>query len=104
MFPEHVISGRGNTEWPARLPNLHVRDSFVWGYLKSWVYVKQPRTTEDLKENPRDELAAVSPIMLQWVMQNFQKQVQECMNEDGCYLKDTVFKKFECFEKKLKVL
>jgi hypothetical protein len=65
MFPYHVISGRGNTEWPARPPNLHTCDSFIWGYLKSWFYVKQPRTIEDLKGNLRDELAAVSPSMLQ---------------------------------------
>jgi hypothetical protein len=38
---------------------------FIWGYLRSWVYVKQPKAIEDLKENIRDELAAVSPIMLQ---------------------------------------
>jgi hypothetical protein len=56
------------------------------------VYVKQPRTIEDLKENLRDESAAVSPIKLQWVMQNFQKQVWECVNNNGCYLKDTIFK------------
>jgi hypothetical protein len=37
-------------------------------------------------------LAAVSPIMLRWVMQNFQKQVQECVNNNGRNLKDTVFK------------
>jgi hypothetical protein len=65
MFPDHVISGRGNNEWPAKSPDLHACDLFVWGYLKSWVYVKQPRTIEDLKENLRDESAAVSPIKLQ---------------------------------------
>lgn len=92
IFPDHVNSGRGNTEWPARSSYLHVCDLFIWGYIKSWVYVKQPRTIEDLKKNLRDELAAVSPIVLQWVMQNFQKQVQECVNNNGHYLKDIVFK------------
>jgi hypothetical protein len=38
---------------------------FIWGYLKSWVYVKQPSTIEDFKENLRDELAAVSPTKVQ---------------------------------------
>jgi hypothetical protein len=55
------------------------------------VYVQQPRTTQDMKENLTDELAAVSPIKVQWVMQNFQKQVWEC-NNNGRYLKDTIFK------------
>jgi len=47
---------------------------------------------EDFKENLRDELAAVSPTKVQWVMQNFQKQVWECVNNNGRYLKDTIFK------------
>jgi Zn-dependent M16 (insulinase) family peptidase len=35
------------------------------------VYEKKPRTTVDLKQNIREEVAAVSPNMLQRVMQNF---------------------------------
>jgi hypothetical protein len=40
----------------------------------SKVYEKKPRTTVDMKENIREEVAAVSPNMLQRVMQNFQKR------------------------------
>jgi hypothetical protein len=65
MFPDYVISRRRNTEWPAKSPILHACDLFIWGYLKSWVYVQQPRTTQDMKENLTDELAAVSPIKVQ---------------------------------------
>jgi hypothetical protein len=64
MFPAHVISRRGNTEWPARLPNLNACDFFLWGYLKSKVYEKKPRTTVDLEQNIRDEVAAISPTKL----------------------------------------
>jgi hypothetical protein len=38
------------------------------------VYGKKPRTTVDLKQNIREEVAAISPNMLQRVMQNFQKR------------------------------
>jgi len=34
--------------------------------------VEKPRTTVDLKQNIRDEVAAISPTMLQRVKQNFQ--------------------------------
>jgi hypothetical protein len=37
---------------------------FLWGYLKSKVYEKKRRTTVDLKQNTREEVAAVSPTML----------------------------------------
>jgi hypothetical protein len=44
------------------------------------VYEKKPRTMEDLKQNISEELAAVPPTMLQWVMQNFQKRLRECVD------------------------
>ena len=60
----------------------------LWGYLKREVYEKKPRTTVDLKQNIRKEMAAVSPTMLQRVMQSFQKSLGECVD-----LTDTVFRK-----------
>jgi hypothetical protein len=65
MLPARVISRRGNTEWSARSPDLNACDFFLWGYLKSKVYEKKPRTMEDLKQNISEELAAVPPTMLQ---------------------------------------
>jgi hypothetical protein len=56
------------------------------------VYEKKPRTTMDLKQNIRDEVAAVSPTMLKRVKQNFQKHLRESVDK-GCHLKDTIFRK-----------
>jgi hypothetical protein len=81
MFPGREISQRGNTEWPARLSDLIACDFFLWGYLNIKVYEKKPRTMVDLKQNIRDEMAAVSPTMLQQVMQNFQKRLRECVDD-----------------------
>jgi len=64
MFPAHQISRRGNIECPARLPNLNACDSSC-GDISSKVYEKKPRTMVDLKKNIRDEVAAISPTMLQ---------------------------------------
>jgi uncharacterized membrane protein len=47
----------------------------------------------DLKQNIRAEMAAVSPTMLQSVMQNFQKRLWKCVDNNGCHLTDTVFRK-----------
>ena len=65
---------------------------FLWGYLKSNVYEKKPRTTVDLKQNIREEVAPVSLTMLQRVIQNFQKRMRECVNK-GRHLRDTIFRK-----------
>ena len=66
---------------------------FLWGYLKSKVYEKKPRTTVDLKQNIREEVAAISPNMLQQVMQNFQEGLGECVDNKGRHLTDTIFRK-----------
>jgi hypothetical protein len=69
------------------------------------VYGKKPRTTEDLKQNTREEVAAIPPTMLQRVMQNLQKCLQECVDNNGRHLTDTIFRKWilqlKCFEIKL---
>jgi hypothetical protein len=65
---------------------------FLWGYLKSKVYEKNPRTMVGLKQNIREEVAAISPNMLQLVMQNFQKCLRECVDK-GRYLTNTIFRK-----------
>jgi hypothetical protein len=56
------------------------------------VYEKKPRTAVDLKQNNREKVAAVSPNMLQQVMQNFQKRVGKCVDK-GHHLTDTIFRK-----------
>jgi hypothetical protein len=50
-------------------------------------------TTVDLKQDIRDEVAAISSTMLQQVMQNFQKCLWECVDNKGCHLTDTIFRK-----------
>jgi len=57
------------------------------------VYEKKPRTTVDLKQNIREEVAAISPTMLQRMMQNFQKRLRECVNNKGRHLTGTIFRK-----------
>jgi hypothetical protein len=78
--------------------NIHQNESpwlqyfFLWGYLKSKVYEKKPRTTVALKQNIREKVAVISPDMLQQVMQNFQKRLRECVDK-GHRLTDTIFRK-----------
>ena len=57
------------------------------------LYEKKPRTSVDLKQNVREEVAAISPNMLQRVVQNFQKRLGECVDNKGRHLTDTIFRK-----------
>jgi hypothetical protein len=56
------------------------------------VYKKKPRTTVDLKQNIREEVAAISPNMLERVTQNFQKCLGECVDKVS-HFTDTTFRK-----------
>jgi hypothetical protein len=45
----------------------------------------------DLKQNIREEVAAISPNMLQRVMQKFQKRLGECVDKRR-HITDTIFR------------
>jgi hypothetical protein len=47
----------------------------------------------DLKQNIREEVAAIFPTMLHQVMQSFQKRLGECVDNKGRHLTDTIFRK-----------
>jgi hypothetical protein len=77
-FPDRLIYLRGrhglshlsHLQWPPRSPNLAPCDFFLWGYLKSLVYVDRPRTLAHLKNNIRDAIANIPIDMLQRVDTN----------------------------------
>ena len=46
-FFDNIIISKG--QWPPRSPNLTSPDFFLWGYLKSRVYLNNPLTINDLK-------------------------------------------------------
>jgi len=70
MFPQHVVSRFGDVPWPPRSPHLSACNFFLWGYLKSKVYVRKPRTVDDLQVSIHEEIATVPQEMLVNVMQN----------------------------------
>ena len=90
MFPQHVVSRFGDVPWPPRSPDLSACDFFLWGYLKSKVYVRKPRTV-DLKVSIREEIATVPQEMLVNVMQNFEERLRPCVRQEGRHLSDIIF-------------
>ena len=91
-FPERLISIRGDLEWPARSPDLNPCDFFLWGFLKSRVYVNRPRTLQDLKTNIQEEIANITPAMLARVMTNARNRFTQCVENGGRHLPDLIFK------------
>ena len=63
---------------------------FLWGYLKSKVYVRKPRTVDDQEVSIREEIATVPQEMLVNVMQNFEERLRTCARQEGRHLSDII--------------
>uniref|UniRef100_A0A1B6DKJ8 Uncharacterized protein n=1 Tax=Clastoptera arizonana TaxID=38151 RepID=A0A1B6DKJ8_9HEMI len=92
MFPGHVILRFDDVHWPPRSSQLSICDFFLWGYLKSKVYMNKPRTLNDLKNSIRQEIEAMPNEMLERAVRNFQRRIQVCIGQDGRHLEDIVFR------------
>lgn len=92
-FPNRLISKSGNFDWPPRSPDLTAPDFFLWGYLKSKVFINKPTSVRALKTNIRREIARISVETLGNVMKNAEKRAHLCVRANGDHLKDIIFKK-----------
>ena len=75
---------------PLALPIFRVI-FFLWGYLKSCVYIHKPRTLNDWKEAIRQEIRPIDRQLLALVVDDFKKRLENCIQEDGRHLTD-IFK------------
>ena len=71
--------------WPPK-PALSPPDFFLWGYLKSKVYVKKRKSTTELKEYIREEIRAIPRSMCKSVMQNFIKRMKKSLELNGGHM------------------
>ena len=93
MIPGHVIFRGGNVAWPARSPDLSVRDYFLLGYLKSRVLLSKPNDINELKASIQEEITAIRNNMVQTAMRNLRDRLQQCIQNDGRHLREALFKK-----------
>lgn len=93
IFPNKLISRRGDINWPPRSPDLTPMDFFLWGYVKSKVYANKPTSLAQLKENIRHEMAAITETTCRAVIGNFSARLNECRERNGLHLDDVIFKK-----------
>ena len=76
LFPNHLISLRGDLNWPARSRELNPCAFFLWGYLKSNVSSHRPRFIEELKTGNRLQMVAIPQDMIHRVIDNFPVRLQ----------------------------
>ena len=80
FFDDRIISKAFR---PPRSPHSSPPDFFLWGALKGKVYANKPRTLQELENNIRREIAAISEDVLQATFANMKCRVQLCLESVG---------------------
>jgi hypothetical protein len=91
LFPNRLVSRFGDIAWPPRSPDLSMCDYFLWGYLKSRVYERKPRTLDELKNSIRQQIVQIDRDLLERVYANLRTRLQKCITENGHHLQDVIF-------------
>lgn len=91
-FPGHLISRRGDVDWPPRSPDLTPPDFFLWGYLKSIVYKDNPHTLLELRDTIERCVNEIDKPTLHRVMENVVVRARECVGRGGSHLESIIFK------------
>lgn len=90
LFGDHVIALNRRVEWPPRSPDLTPLDFFLWGHLKSKVYVTPPRDLDDIEQRIRAEVNILRRDrgMIRRAVQDMRRRAQLCIQRNGGHVED----------------
>ncbi|GFS73557.1 putative DD41D transposase [Trichonephila clavipes] len=91
-FGDRLISSFGPVNWPARSCDLTPLDYFLWGYVKSLVYVDKPQTLDHLEDNIRRVIADIRPQMLEKVIENWTSRLDYIRASRGSHMLEFICK------------
>ncbi|GFU82635.1 transposable element Tc3 transposase [Trichonephila clavipes] len=91
-FGDPLISRFGPVNWPPRSCDLTPLDYFLWGYVKSLVYVDKPQTLDHLEDNIRRIIADIRPQMLEKVIENWTSRLDCIGASRGSPMPEIIFK------------
>jgi hypothetical protein len=82
-FGDRIISRHFDFSWPPRSPDLTPADFWLWGYLKSKVYMENPKTLSDLKTAITREILNIPSTMLHSAVMSTVCLMQYVISCDG---------------------
>ncbi|GFW93164.1 transposable element Tc3 transposase [Trichonephila clavipes] len=91
-FGDRLISRFGPVNWPPRSCDLTPLDYFLWGYVKSLVYVDKPKTLDHLEDNIRRVIADIRPQMLGKVIENWTSRLDYIRASRGSHMQKLYLK------------
>ena len=83
VFPNRWIGRRGTIEWAPRSPDLNPLDYFLWGHLKTKVYVTRPENLDELMQRLTYEIRQITPDMIRNVKNEFYFRLGFCQEKNG---------------------
>lgn len=83
VYRNRWIGRRGPLEWPPRSPDLTPMDFFLWGYLKSKVFITEPDSLLDLRQRIIDECVAIPRETFSNVRQEISNRLYHCQEVQG---------------------
>ncbi|GFX90073.1 transposable element Tc3 transposase [Trichonephila clavipes] len=91
-FGDRLISRFGPVNWPPRSCDLTPLDYFLWGYVKSLVYVDKPQRLDHLEDNICRVIADIRPQMLEKVIENWTSRLDYIRASRGSPMPEIIFK------------
>ena len=91
-FHEQIISRNGPVNWPPRSFDLTPLDYFLWGYVKSLVYVNKPQSIDALEANITQVIKGIPADMFERVLENWIQRMDHVRASWGQNLNEIVFK------------
>ena len=88
FFPNHIVALNHAVEWPPHSPDLSPCEFFLWGYVKSKVYVSPPTSIDDLKAKINREIRDVKrdPMLIQRAMRDMIRRSRMCIQQGGTHI------------------
>ncbi|GFV69600.1 uncharacterized protein TNCV_4507151 [Trichonephila clavipes] len=78
-----IVSRCCRYPWPPWSPDLTPADFWLWGYLKSCVYLSSPSSLSELKDAIRREVSSIHPDMLHSAVAGFVTRLECLLPCDG---------------------
>ena len=89
-FGDRLISSKEVHAWPPHSPDLTPMDFFLWGHLKSQVYMSNPKTIEDLKKAVSSAVRRVRPETCRAAVESAQRRAALCLEREGAHLEHVI--------------
>jgi len=85
-FGDRIVGLGHDIEWPPRSPDLTPCDFFLWGFVKSKVYVTPPQSIDDLSNRIRAAIRDIPADMIRRSVRSMLSRAELCIRKNGFHI------------------